>query len=569
MHAHDTICHSCEHVLAAAIIKLYPGAQITMGPREHDEGFYYDVDIGRPVTPEDLSVIEAEMSAIIKSKTPFEKSELSKSEAANLFKKLGQKYKLEILDWIPEPNVTIYKNGDFIDLCRGPHLPDTSAIGAFKLLGVSGSYWRADKNREMLQRISGVAFSSQKELDAYFHRIEEAKKRDHRKLGPALDLFSVSDPLIGPGLVTWLPKGARMRVAIEDYLRDAHFKHGYEMVFSPHIAKSDLWKTSGHWEFYRDSMFSPMDVDGQEYVLKPMNCPFHILTYQNKPRSYRELPFRYAEFGTVYRYELAGTMHGLMRVRGFTQDDAHLFCRWDQIDEELDKVIGFVIMVLNKFGFKDFEVKLSTRPDKYVGELAEWNKAEASLKRAIERHDLTYQVDEGGGAFYGPKIDIKLKDCLDRLWQCSTVQLDFNNPERFHLSFVNSEGQQEQPVMIHRALLGSLERFMGILIEEHAGAFPFWLAPEQVRVLTIADRHLDYAKKLEQILIQAGFRVGMPTTSDKLGAKIRDAQMSKVPVMLVIGDKEIEQQGATVRTRAGEDLGFMSEEALVQYCANL
>ncbi|MEI6805252.1 MAG: threonine--tRNA ligase [Myxococcaceae bacterium] len=569
MHAHDTICHSAEHVLAAAIIKLYPGAQITMGPKDHSDGFYYDVDIGRAVTPEDLVTIEAEMAMIIKSAEPFKQSEIPKADAYPLFQKLGQKYKQEILDWIPGETVTIYQNGGFIDLCRGPHLPDTSQIGVFKLTGVSGSYWRADKNREMLQRISGVAFASQTELDAYFFKLEEAKKRDHRKLGPALDLFSVSDPLIGPGLVTWLPKGARMRVAIEDYLRDMHFKHGYEMVFSPHIAKSDLWKTSGHWEFYRDSMFPAMDVDGQEYVLKPMNCPFHILTYANKPRSYRELPFRYAEFGTVYRYELAGTMHGLMRVRGFTQDDAHLFCRWDQIDEELDRVIGFVTTILRKFGFNKFEVNLSTRPEKYVGELHEWEKAEASLKRAIERHDLNYAVDEGGGAFYGPKIDIKLRDCLDRTWQCSTVQLDFNNPERFHLTFVNSEGQQEQPVMIHRALLGSLERFMGILIEEHAGAFPFWLAPEQVRILTIADRHLEHARKLEQVLIQAGFRVNVPSTSDKLGAKIRDAQMAKIPLMLVIGDKEVEQQGATIRTRTGEDLGFMTDSALVAHCQTL
>ncbi|MBH1988668.1 MAG: threonine--tRNA ligase [Myxococcaceae bacterium] len=568
MHAQDTLCHSAEHVLAAAVIHLYQGAQITMGPKDHSDGFYYDIDIGRPVTPEDLEKIEAEMARIIQANTPFEKSEITKAEAYPLFEKLGQRYKKEILDWIPSDTVTLYKNDDFVDLCRGPHLDHAGQIGAFKLTGVSGSYWRADKNREMLQRVSGVAFATQAQLDEHFRRLEEAKKRDHRKLGPALELFSISDPLIGPGLVTWLPKGARIRIAIEDYLRDMHFKHGYEMVFSPHIAKSDLWKTSGHWEFYRDSMFSPMDVDGQEYVLKPMNCPFHILTYQNKPRSYRELPFRYAEFGTVYRYELAGVMHGLMRVRGFTQDDAHLFCRWDQIDEELDRVIGFVITILRKFGFSKFEVNLSTRPEKYVGELDQWDKAESSLKQAIERHHLTYQVDEGGGAFYGPKIDIKLRDCLDRLWQCSTVQLDFNNPERFHLSFVNSEGKEEQPVMIHRALLGSLERFMGILIEEHAGALPFWLAPEQIRILSIADRHLDYARKLESTLMNAGYRVKTPTNSDKLGAKIRDAQMAKVPLMLVVGDKEVEQQGANVRTRLGEDLGFKTPEQLLSLCSN-
>ncbi len=558
--------HSCEHVLAAAVLSLYPGAQITMGPKDHEDGFYYDLDIGRPITPEDLVDIERAMRRLIAESIPFERSEISKQEAYALFEKLGQRYKKEILDWIPSETVTIYKNGGFTDLCRGPHISNTSQIGAFKLMGVSGSYWRADKNREMLQRVSGVAFATQAELDAYLFKLEEAKKRDHRKLGPQLDLFSVSDPLIGPGLVTWLPKGARVRVAMEDYLREMHFKNGYDMVFSPHIAKSDLWKTSGHWEFYRDSMFSPMDIDGQEYVLKPMNCPFHILTFKNKLRSYRDMPQRYAEFGTVYRYELAGVMHGLMRVRGFTQDDAHLFCRWDQIDEELDRVIGFVLTVLRRFGFSKFEVNLSTRPEKFVGGLEAWDKAEASLKRAIERHDLPYQVDEGGGAFYGPKIDLKMRDCLDRLWQCSTVQLDFNNPERFDLNYINSEGQNERPVMIHRALLGSLERFMGILIEEHAGALPFWLAPEQVRVLPIADRHLDFAKSLENKLVQAGFRANAISTSDKLGAKIRDAQMAKVPLMLVIGDKEIEGQGASVRTREGQDLGFMTSDDLLAYC---
>ncbi|MBL4818944.1 MAG: threonine--tRNA ligase [Deltaproteobacteria bacterium] len=548
------------------MIKLFPDAQIAMGPKDHSEGFYYDIDIGRPVTPEDLNKIERQMRRIVKGNRPFERSEVSKEEAYKLFAELGQRYKKEILDWIPDDIVSVYRNDGFVDLCRGPHVEKSGQIKAFKLLGVSGSYWRADKDREMLQRISGIAFNSQEELDTYLHRIEEAKKRDHRKLGPQLDLFTVSDPLIGPGLVTWLPKGARVRVAMEDYWRDMHFKHGYEMLFSPHIAKSELWKTSGHWDFYRESMFSPMKIDEQEYVLKPMNCPFHILTYKHGLRSYRELPIRYAELGTVYRYELAGVMHGLMRVRGFTQDDAHIFCRWDQIDDELDRVIGFVLTVLRKFGFSKFEVSLSTMPEKYVGEPADWKKSEASLKRAIERHELPFEIDEGGGAFYGPKIDIKLRDSLDRLWQCSTIQLDFNNPERFDMNFINTEGEQERPVMIHRALLGSLERFMGILIEEYAGAFPFWLAPEQVRVLAIADRHLDYAKELEKSLKEAGFRAHTPMASDKLGAKIRDAQMAKVPLMLVIGDKELEDRGATVRTRTREDLGFMSEEQLINYC---
>lgn len=562
----EVIRHSTEHLLAAAVLRLFQGAQITMGPKSHENGFYYDIDIGRTLTPEDLTAIENEMRKLVAEKVPFEKSTVSKADAFKLFEKIGQRYKKEILEWIPGDDVTLYQNGEFIDLCRGPHVPHAGFVKAIKLLAVSGSYWRADATREMLQRISGIAFASQKDLDTYLFRVEEAKKRDHRKIGPALELFSVSDPLIGPGLVTWLPKGARVRVAIENYLRKMHFQHGYEMVFSPHIAKVDLWKTSGHWDFYRDSMFSPMDVDGQEYVLKPMNCPFHILTFQNRLRSHRDLPLRFAEFGTVYRYELAGVMHGLMRVRGFTQDDAHLFCRWDQIDEELDRVMGFVMTILRAFGFSKFEVNLSTRPSEYVGELSEWERAEASLERAIKRHDLPYQVDAGGGAFYGPKIDIKLRDCLDRSWQCSTVQLDFNNPQRFDLSFINKQGESERPVMIHRALLGSLERFMGILIEEHAGAFPMWLAPEQVRVLTIADRHLEAAQKMGARLNAADIRAQVPTSSDKLGAKIRDAQIAKIPVMLVIGDDEAQKGGAAVRLRSGEDLGYMSEEAIVAYC---
>ncbi len=677
--AQDLISHSCEHVLAAAVVELFPGAQVTMGPKNHGEGFYYDFDIGRPFSEEDLTAIEKKMAALIKEGISFKKHWRSKAEAKKLFQSLGQKYKPEILDWIEGDSVTLYESAHFTDLCRGPHLPNGSFIKAFKLLGASGSYWRADSSREMLQRVSGVAFASQQELDDYLFRIEEAKRRDHRKLGPRHGLFFVSEKFaswndgkattsearlvvnvpkslaeskvvnevvaqlerllsdiekklpskslvlkglnvvpsndsagkalvdlrifaclndgsarkdvidlvsafnqrsevyevkshfethaqedIGPGLVMWLPEGGRLRSLVEDFARKRHFDNGYDIVYSPHIAKSDLWRISGHLGFYQDSMFAPMNIDGNEYLLKPMNCPFHVLMYKFKPRSYRDLPLRFAEFGTVYRYEMAGVLHGLMRVRGFTQDDAHLFCRWDQLDEELNRVLAFVLSMLKAFGFSDFEVNISTRPEKYVGELANWDRAEESLKAAVLRTGLEFKVDEGGGAFYGPKIDIKLKDCLGRMWQCSTVQLDFNNPARFDLSFINTSGEKEQPVMLHRALFGSIERFIGILIEHYAGAFPAWLAPEQVRIVTVSDRHNEHAEKIYRALKDAGIRVEFKESHDKLGAKIREAQMDKVPMMVVIGDKEVSENGGTLRLRSQEDKGFFALQALIE-----
>lgn len=568
----DTIKHSCEHLLAASVCKRFEGAQVTMGPKVHDGEFYYDFDIGRPFTPEDLTALESDIKAMVKAKVPFERKTTSKAEALKLFKKLGQRFKPEILEWIPDDEVTLYQCGDFVDLCRGPHVPHAGHIKAFKLMGASSAYWRADSNRDQLQRISGVAFSSKEELSTYLHRIEEAKKRDHRKLGPKLGLFFVSDKrfndVLGPGLVSWLPKGGRLRGIMEDFSKAQHYTGGYEMVYSPHVAKSELWKISGHTDFYRDSMFPSMKMDEQEYLLKPMNCPFHALMYQHVPKSYRELPVRLAEFGTVYRYEMQGVLHGLMRVRGFTQDDAHIFCRRDQLDSEIDRVVGFVLDMLRAFGFDKFEVNLSTRPEKSVGDLKDWAMAEEALLSAIKRHDLPYEIDEGGGAFYGPKIDIKLRDCLDRLWQCSTVQLDFNNPERFNLSFVNDKGEEERPFMIHRALMGSIERFIGILIEEYAGAFPMWLAPEQVRVLTISDRFSGHARSIHDALIQAGIRVEMPDQSERLGAKIRHAQLEKVPVMLIVGEKEVAEGGATVRMRDGEDRGFMPTADIVEFCKN-
>lgn len=568
----DALRHSCEHILAAAVCKLFDGAQVTMGPKSHDGEFYYDFDIGRPFTPEDLKGIETEMKGMIKQKTPFSRKTVSKAEALKIFKGLAQRFKPEILEWIPSDDVTLYQCGDFLDLCRGPHIQSAGQIKAFKLTGASASYWRADASRDHLQRISGIAFASKQELADHLHRIEEAKKRDHRKLGPQLGLFFVGDKrfndILGPGLVSWLPKGGRVRGLMEDFSKDLHYKGGYEMVYSPHVAKSELWKKSGHADFYKESMFPAMKMDEQEYLLKPMNCPFHAMMYSHVPKSYRDLPVRLAEFGTVYRYEMAGVLHGLMRVRGFTQDDAHIFCRRDQLDAEIDRVVGFVLDMLRAFGFSKFEVNLSTRPDKFVGDPKDWDAAEGALKNGIERHKLPFEVDAGGGAFYGPKIDIKLRDCLDRLWQCSTIQLDFNNPERFDLSFRNSEGEEERPFMIHRALFGSVERFMGILVEEYAGAFPMWLAPEQVRILTISDRFKEHGEKLLSALKNKGIRAEMPDQSERLGHKIRQAQLDKVPVMLVVGEKEVEEGGATLRMRDGADKGLMSEEKLMEFCLN-
>ena len=567
----EIINHSCEHLLAAAVISLYENAQVTMGPKNHTSGFYYDFDIGRPILEEDLAKIEEEMLKLCKKPIHFTKKIVTKDEAKKIFHQLKQTYKDEIITWIPDEKVSIYESGHFVDLCRGPHLPDTSFIKAFKLLNVSGCYWRADASKQMLQRISGIAFSDKKHLEEYFFKIEEAKKRDHRKLGPKQDLFFHAPDEVGPGLALWLPHGGKLRSIVEQFSKDRHFKAGYDIVYSPHIAKSELWKISGHLSFYKESMFAPMQIDENEYLLKPMNCPFHALMYRHTPKSYRDLPIRLAEFGTVYRYELAGVLHGLMRVRGFTQDDAHIFCRWDQLNSELNAVLVFVLDMLKAFGFDNFEVNISTRPSKFVGEEKDWDCAEESLKQAVIASGLSYSIDEGGGAFYGPKIDIKLKDCLDRMWQCSTLQLDFNNPLRFELEYVNNKGEKERPVMLHRALFGSIERFIGILIEHYAGAFPAWLAPEQARIITVSEKHNEHAVKVYNYLKEnANLRVVFnELDNDKLGAKIRQAQIDKVPFMLIIGDKEIEQNGATLRLRSQEDKGFMALPRLCDYIKDL
>ena len=559
------IRHSAAHVMAQAVLEMFPEAKIAIGP-PIENGFYYDFDLPRPLTPEDLEKIEARMREIIKGKHPFIRREVTPEEARQIFK--DQPYKLELIDDIlsrgtdeygnplPEgeqPKLTTYKHDTFEDLCRGPHVEHTGQIpvNAFKLLNVAGAYWRGDERRPMLQRIYGTAWKTPKELRQYLKWLEEVKKRDHRRLGKDLDLFS-THPDVGAGLILWHPKGAFIRHKMEEFAKEEHLKHGYQFVYTPHIGKSILWERSGHLDFYRENMYAPMDIDGQDYYIKPMNCPFHIMIYKSKIRSYRDLPLRFAEWGTVYRYERTGVLHGLMRVRGFTQDDAHLFCRPDQMPEEIDKVLQFTLHILRSFGFEDFEAYLSTKPEKAVGSDEMWHDAEKALEEALQRAGLSYEIDEGGGAFYGPKIDIKLKDALGRTWQCSTIQFDFNLPERFDLTYVGEDGKEHRPYMIHRALLGSMERFFGVMIEHFAGAFPVWLMPVQVRVIPITERHNAYAQQVVARLQEAGIRAEADLGNERMNAKIRDAQMEKIPYMLIVGDKEVEQGTVSLRTRAGE-----------------
>jgi threonyl-tRNA synthetase len=546
----DVIRHSTAHVMAAAVKELFPDARITIGPAI-ENGFYYDFDVETPFTPEDLARIEAKMGEIVRSDFPFTREEVSKEEAGKRFP--GEPYKEELLADIPDPTVSLYKVGDFLDLCRGPHVPSSGKVGAFKLMNTAGAYWRGDSKNRMLTRIYGCAFATRKELDSHLALLEEIKKRDHRKLGRELDLFSVNEE-IGAGLILWHPKGALVRRIMEDFWRDEHARAGYDLVFSPHIAKLDLWRVSGHLDYYRQSMFGSIEVEGQDYQLKPMNCPFHIQIYKSKMRSYRDLPIRYAELGTVYRFEPSGTLHGLLRVRGFTQDDAHIFLTPDQLDEEIYALLDFTLFVLRRFGFDRYEVYLSTRPEKYAGTLDNWAKAEAALKKALDRKGLPYRVDPGEGVFYGPKIDIKIKDMLGRSWQCSTIQVDFNNPERFDATFVGEDGSPRQAIMIHRALMGSLERFFGVLVEHYAGAFPLWLAPVQVDVLPVTDRQTDFAREAVAALRAAGLRAEGDFRNEKLGYKIRESQMQKVPYALVIGDREMTQRQVSPRRRGGEQL---------------
>jgi len=562
--------HSAAHVMAAAVSRLFPDVKLDIGPSTED-GFYYDFDLPHRLTPDDFPKIEAEMARIIVANLPFERIEASREEAQKLL--AGQRYKLERLADVPAGDViSFYRCGDFVDLCRGPHLPSTGGVAAFKLTSVAGSYYRGDEKNPMLQRLYGMVAESPAALATELARIEEAKKRDHRKLGRELELFSVHDD-VGPGLVHWHPKGARVRVTIENFWRREHYRAGYEMLFTPHIGRAHLWQTSGHLSFYKDGMFPPLEIaeegehgakPAEPYYLKPMNCPFHIQIYKSRRYSYRDLPLRWAELGTVYRFEKEGVRHGLLRVRGFTQDDAHIFCSPEQIEGEIRRTVGFALGILRRFGFNEVTAYLATKPAKAVGEPARWEQATHSLEAALKAENIPYEVDAGGGAFYGPKIDLKIKDALGRPWQLTTIQFDFNLPERFQLSYVGEDGKEHQPYMVHRALLGSLERFFGILIEHYGGAFPLWLAPEQVRVLPISEKQLAYAQDVADQLRGADLRVSVDIDSEKIGAKIRRAQMEKVPYMLVVGGREADAGAVAVRRREGGDQGVMPRDAFLE-----
>jgi threonyl-tRNA synthetase len=560
--------HSTAHLLAAAVCELFPEAQCGIGPPTED-GFFYDFLVSRAFTPEDLLSIEKRMGEIVRQDRPIEKKLLPKAGALELFARKGQTLKCELIREKAGDLVQCYAMGDFIDFCLGPHEPSTGKLTAFKLKeSPAAAYWKGREGNPSMQRIYGYAFFAREELERHLRRLEEAKRRDHRKLGRELDLFSISDE-VGAGLVLWHPKGAFVRMQVESYWREEHQKGGYDIVYTPHVAKLDLWKTSGHTEYYRESMFAPMDVENVQYQLKPMNCPFHVAIYRSRLRSYRELPLRYAELGTVYRYERSGVLHGLPRVRGFTQDDAHLFCRPDQLEDEVVRVLDFVVGILRTFGFERYDTFLSTRPEKSTGTDEQWAMATAALRKALERRGHPYAVDPGEGVFYGPKIDIKIKDSLDRAWQCSTIQVDFNNPNRFGLEYVGEDGRAHEPIMVHRALLGSLERFFGVLIEHYAGAFPLWLAPVQAVVIPVTDRHHEYARAVQARLRGFGVRVEVDDRSETMKYRIREAQVQKVPYMLVVGDKEVAAGTVALRHRHAGDLGTTDAETLGAKIAKL
>ncbi len=558
----EVLRHSAAHLLAQAVLQLYPGTKIGIGPAT-ETGFFYEFLREKPFTPEDLEKIEAKMKELAEADIPIEREYWDKQKAIEYFRQQGQDFKVELIEEKGGEKVSVYRQGDFVDFCLGPHVPSTGYIKHFKLLWVSGAYWKGEEGNVQLQRINGTAFFTEKELKDYLNFLEEAKKRDHRRLGRELELFLITDE-IGAGLVLWLPKGGIVRKIIEDFWREEHLRNGYELVYTPHIANRKLWATSGHLEYYQENMYPPMKFENFEYQLKPMNCPFHIVMYKSKLRSYKELPIRWAELGTVYRYERSGVLHGLLRVRGFTQDDAHIFCTFDQLEDEILSTINFTKKMLSAFGFEDYEVFLSTRPDEFVGTEEDWDRAEKALASALERAGMEYSIDPGEGVFYGPKIDVKIKDVLGRSWQCSTIQVDFNLPQRFKLTYVGEDGRPHVPVMIHRALLGSLERFLGVLIEHYAGAFPLWLAPVQMVVIPIADRHFEYARKIEQRLRAEGFRAEGDYRSEKLGYKIREAQLKKIPYMIIVGDKEVESGKISLRTRGIGDEGSMELEEFIE-----
>ena len=564
----ETLRLSASHLMAAAVLELYPDVKFDIGPSTED-GFYYDFDFGTAkLTPEDLVKIEEKMTGLAAEKLPLTRFELTREEAVKLLTEKKQNFKLERLADIPEGEaISFYQLGNFVDLCRGPHVDNTGDIGAFKLTSIAGSYYRGKESNPMLTRIYGTAFSDKKELKEYLQKIEEAKKRDHRKIGKELDLFSVSET-VGPGLVLWHPRGALIRNLIETFWRGEHMANGYDLLYTPHIGRANLWETSGHLGFYKDSMYSPMEIDDVDYFVKPMNCPFHIEIYKSRVRSYRELPCRWAELGTVYRYEKSGVLHGLMRVRGFTQDDAHIICTPEQIESEIEEVLRFCLHIWKTFQFKEIKAYLSTRPEKAVGDPARWEQAQKSLVNAIEKSGLAYEVDEGGGAFYGPKIDLKVKDAIGREWQTSTIQFDFNLPERFQINYIGEDGQRHQPYMVHRALFGSLERFFGILIEHFAGAFPAWLAPEQVRLIPITERQHEYCLNAAKELRRAGFRVECDIRKESMGAKIKDARNMRIPFMAVVGDKEMQNNTFSIRSRREDQLGEMDLATFVKKLQN-
>jgi threonyl-tRNA synthetase len=560
----EVLRHSASHLMAQAVKEIFPETKLAIGPAIED-GFYYDFDRGKAFTPEDLGRIEDRMREIAQRNLPLHREELSKEEARKLFEQAGETYKMELIRELDGEKISCYRQGSFVDLCRGPHIPSTGGIKVFKLLNVAGAYWRGDERNPMLQRIYGTAYETEEDLKAHLARLEEIARRDHRKLGRELDLFSIHDE-VGGGLVHWHPKGARMRVVVEDYWREKHFQGGYDILFTPHIGREGLWQTSGHLKFYKENMYSPMNIDGLDYYLKPVNCPFQIMVYKTKLHSYRDLPLRWAELGTVYRYERSGTLHGLLRVRGFTQDDAHIICTPEHMDEEVLRVLDFSLNMLADFGFREVKIELSVRDpnnlQKYAGADEMWAKAEASLVNALKARSLNYERMEGEAVFYGPKIDIKIKDTLGRTWQCSTIQFDFNMPENFKMVYISEDGREHRPYMVHRTLLGSLERFFGVLIEHYAGAFPLWLAPVQVVVLPITDGQFDYAQAALRDLQGQGFRAELDLRHEKIGAKIRDAETQKVPYMLVLGKREMESGSLSVRRHGKGDLGSLLKEEL-------
>lgn len=562
----ETIRHSLSHIMAHVVQDLFPGTKFGIGPAI-ENGFYYDFDLPKPLSPGDLPRIEKKMKEIIKNNLAFKKGTITKKEVKKLFK--GQSYKLELAEDCPLP-ISVYRVGGFVDLCKGPHVKSTKEINpdAFKLTKIAGAYWKGDEKNKMLTRIYGVAFKTKKELKSFLFQLTEAEKRDHRKLGQTLDLFHI-DERFGAGLPLWHPKGAILRRQIEDFLIEEHLKNDYQIVFTPHIARLSLWKTTGHWNFYRESLYPPMKLEGEEYIVKPMNCPGHILIYKAKIRSYKDLPIRWFELGTVYRYEKSGVLHGLTRIRGFTQDDAHIFCTPDQLSKELLSILRFGLKTLKVFGFKDLEIYLSTRPKKYVGTLKNWKKAENSLKYVLEKLGLKYRIDPGEGVFYGPKIDIKIKDSLGRPWQCTTVQVDFNMPERLQVTYIDKKGKKSQPIMIHRTLVGSIERFIGVLLEHYAGALPLWLAPVQAWIIPVGTRHEKYAQTVLQQLTKQNIRCELKDENETVSKKVREGELQKIPYILVVGDKEGKAKSVRVRERGGRDIGIMKltkfiEKAIIE-----